>query len=132
MNNQILNKETSVAMLKAFGCKEISTPRQKANGTDVWELPRHTIIKYNGKAKPGWKPRFAVYNSGYVRVLGSHYSKNCYQINPTYDQKFCFIDSQLNVRESTSKMRMLIYGDAARYQYLVQYIFKNYKKYLEL
>ena len=132
MNNQILNKETSVAMLKAFGCTEISTPRQKANGTDVWELPRHTIIKYNGKAKPGWKPRFAVYNSGYVRVLYSHYGKRCYQINPTYDQKFCFIDSQLNVRETTSKMRMLIYGDAARYQYLVQYIFKNYKKYLEL
>ena len=63
MNNQILNKETSVAMLKAFGCKEVSTQRQKANGTDVWELPHRTIIKYQDKAKPGWKPRFAVYNT---------------------------------------------------------------------
>ena len=132
MNNQILNKETSVAMLKAFGCKEVSTPKQKANGTDVWELPRHTIIKYNGKAQPGWKPRFAVYKSGYVRVLCGHYSKRHYQINPAYDQKFCYIDSQLNVHESKNRARMLIYGDAARYQYLVQYIFKNYKKYLEL
>ena len=132
MNNQILNKETSVAMLKAFGCKEVSTLEQRVNGTDVWELPLRTIIKYNGKAQPGWKPRFAVYKSGYVRVLHSHHSKRQYQINPTYDQKFCFIDSQLNVRESTNKMRMLIHGEAARYQYLVQYIFKNYKKYLEL
>jgi hypothetical protein len=131
MNNEILNKDTSIAILKAFGCKEISTPQQKANGTDVWELPRHTIIKYNDQARPGWKPRFAIYKSGYIRVLYGHYTKNMYQINPTYEQTY-YIDSMFNVRNYTIKKRALIYGDAARYQYLIQYIFKNYKKYLEI
>ena len=132
MNNQVLTKATSVALLRSFGCKEVSTPQQKANGTDVWELPHYNIIKYNDKAKPGWKPRFAVYRSGYVRVLRSHTSKRCYQINPTYEQNYCFVDNQFSVHKCINRARMLIRGDDARHQYLVQYIYKNYKKYLEL
>ena len=128
----ILNKKEAIALLQSFGCKNVSTPQQVKHGTDVWELPNYTIIKYNGKAKPGWKPRFAVYKNGYVRILQSHSSKHIYQINPRYKYKHRYIGSDLLPIDTYNKACALIYNEDARYTYLTKYIVKNYKKYLEL
>jgi len=129
---QLLTKQQAVQLLQSFGCSNVSTPVQIKHGTDVWELPNYTIVKYNGNAKPGWKPRFAIYKNGYIRVLQSHSSKHVYQINPRYNTKHRVINKYLLPVDSNIKACAMIYGEDARYTYLIKYIVKNYKKYINL
>ena len=61
-----------------LGIKNVSTRRQKKNGTQVYELPIQQMWQ---TCVP--KPlRFACYRSGYVRNV-SDYNSSAYQINKT-------------------------------------------------
>ena len=97
MEEELMDKSLSLAMLNALGCKNISTLNQKNDGTDVWELP-----KYNNK---GWKLKFAVYKSGYIKVI---------------------------TKNSSKAVTAIILNDEARYDYLVNHICEKYMKFINI
>ena len=113
----------SKELLIHFGCTEVTSDTQKKNGTEIWELPL--------KNKWGYKPKFGIYKSGYVRVLISHNNANAYQINPCIKSFFGWLDKYLKVHRRKCKQRVLIDYRHLRYEYLVTYILKNYGKYLQ-
>lgn len=68
--------------MKYLGINEVTTPRQRANGTREFVLPF-----YAGRQLV----TIASYKSGYIRT-----DRNChtrYQINPTYEVPYKFIGS---------------------------------------
>jgi len=101
-------------LFKLLGVKDVTTNRQKNNGTQVFELP------FDHDNVPGHKLRFAIYSSGYVRNVNG--ANSCYQINPVKTYKH-------PVRENYhyySKERILIYSRENRLKFLFEFILKNY------
>jgi len=79
-----------------LGIKNVSTRRQKKNGTQVYELPIQQMWQ---TCVP--KPlRFACYRSGYVRNV-SDYNSSAYQINKT--------KKQMNITIITSEQSVYLY-----------------------
>jgi hypothetical protein len=106
-----------MTIFKILGIKDITTKRQRKNGTQVFELPIHQMWQ---TCEP--KPlRFATYKTGYVRNV-SDYNSSSYQINKTKKQPagdgyhFEHIE------------RILIPGWEERLIYLAKFIIKNYYK----
>ena len=115
MNEEKLAIET----LNALGCKNVTTNRQKNNGTTMFELPTGDTV--------------AEFNSGYIRkYLMSKLSNNkyhtCYQLNPVYKTKWKAINSSGKLVESDTNERMLIYSRAERLKRLVLYTIKQINK----
>ena len=76
--NKITTVDEAMIMFDMLGIKNVSTRRQKKNGTQVYELPIQQMWQ---TCNP--KPlRFACYRSGYVRNV-SEYNSSAYQINKT-------------------------------------------------
>ena len=99
-----------------LGIKNVSTRRQKQNGTQVYELPIQQMWQ---TCNP--KPlRFACYRSGYVRNV-SDYNSSAYQINKT---KKIEVNEYHNYYERTE--RILIPNYDERLVYLANFILKNY------
>ena len=99
-----------------LGIKNVSTRRQKKNGTQVYELPIHQMWQ---TCNP--KPlRFACYRSGYVRNV-SDYNSSAYQINKT---KKVEVNEYHNYYERTE--RILIPNYDERIVYLANFILRNY------
>ena len=99
-----------------LGIKNVSTRRQKKNGTQVYELPIQQMYQ---SLIP--KPlRFACYRSGYVRNV-SEYNSSAYQINKT---KKVEVNEYHNYYEQTE--RILIPNYDERLVYLANFILKNY------
>ena len=99
-----------------LGIKNVSTRRQKKNGTQVYELPIQQMWQ---TCNP--KPlRFACYRSGYVRNV-SDYNSSAYQINKT---KKVEVNEYHNYYERTE--RILIPNYDERLVYLANFILKNY------
>ena len=79
--NKITTVDEAMIMFDMLGIKNVSTRRQKKNGTQVYELPIQQMWQ---TCIP--KPlRFACYRSGYVRNV-SEYNSSAYQINKTKKQ----------------------------------------------
>jgi len=96
-----------------LGIKNVSTRRQKKNGTQVYELPIQQMWQ---TCNP--KPlRFACYRTGYVRNI-SEYNSSCYQINKT--KKVVYKSGMTGVE------RVLIPNYDERIVYLANFILKNY------
>ena len=101
-----------------LGIKEITSTRQKKNGTNVYELPINKM--YSSGIKHSIK--FATYETGYVRNISDHLN-SCYQINKT---------KQVEREVSWSKTpyvaseRILIPKSEDRLIYLCKFILKNY------
>ena len=92
--------------IQLLGIQEVTTPRQKKNGTVVWKLP----IKRLGKFI-----EVASFKSGYVRNNNCGYSN--YQLNKrTHD-----ISSS-----KFGKTCWLIPDEQDRLEYLIRYCLKNY------
>ena len=92
--------------IQLLGIQEVTTPRQKKNGTVVWKLP----IKRWGKFI-----EVASFKSGYVRNNNCGYSN--YQLNKrTHD-----ISSS-----KFGKTCWLIPDEQDRLEYLIRYCLKNY------
>ena len=81
MKYKVTTATEALQIFDMLGIKNVSTRRQKKNGTQVYELPIQQMWQ---TCNP--KPlRFACYRSGYVRNV-SEYNSSAYQINKTKKQ----------------------------------------------
>ena len=103
--------------MEYLGINEITTSRQKANGTRAFETP------FKVRRKP---VRFYSYKRGYVRI-----DRNChsmYQINETYDVDYKAVMYNGEFYQCKSRKRRMIYNEESRLNYILKYILKNYFK----
>ena len=113
--NKITTVDEAMIMFDMLGIKNVSTRRQKKNGTQVYELPIQQMWQ---TCNP--KPlRFACYRSGYVRNV-SEYNSSAYQINKTKKQPAG------NGYHFEHTERILIESWEERLIYLAKFIIKNY------
>lgn len=116
MSTEIRSAREAITIFKILGIKEITTERQRKNGTQVFELP---IQQMWATLNP--KPlRFATYSTGYVRNI-SESNSSCYQINKTRQEPSSYGDY-------THTERILIPKWEDRLIYLAKFIIKNYYK----
>ena len=111
MENNNMNIKQTIQLL---GIQEVTTKRQKNNGTREFELP----IKDSYTKK---KIRVASFASGYVRNQNSASSN--YQLNKT---KKNFEKEWPNGYKYYSTERILIPNEQDRLEYLISYCLKNY------
>ena len=115
-----MNEEKlAIDTLTALGCKDVTTSRQKNNGTTMFKLPTGDTV--------------AEFKSGYIRKYLMSGQKNlkfhsCYQLNPVYKTKWKVINSSGELVESEMNERMLIYSRAERLKRLVLYTIKKINK----
>ena len=99
-------------IFELLGIKNVTSKRQKKNGTHVFEIP---FGNYSGE-----NIRLATYKSGYVRNVSSCYT--CYQLNPTktkiYSGKYAL----------KHKIRIPINSHEGRLEFLLKFIIRNYYK----
>ena len=100
--------------IQLLGIQEVTTKRQKNNGTREFELP----IKDSYTKK---KIRVASFASGYIRNQNSASSN--YQLNKT---KKNFEKEWPNGYKYYSTERILIPNEQDRLEYLISYCLKNY------
>ena len=132
-------------LLKVFDLlqiKEITTDRQKKNGTRVFKLPMKAYWRYAGYSEP---VILATYKSGYVRRLltnsGVYGGAGMYQLNKRYegkpeyfkDYETTWHDDGTYTQKLTGKYRSfttrkckLIPKEIDRLQYLLDYAIKNW------
>ena len=114
MKKQYNNFVEVERMLQFLDIQEVTTKRQKKNGTREFELPIKTEWSKH-------KIRVASFASGYVRNQNSASSN--YQLNKTkknYEKTFP------NGYEWWSIERILIPNEQDRLEYLISYCLKNY------
>jgi len=103
--------------MKSLGINEVTTSRQKDNGTRTFETP----FTVRGK-----RVKFMSYKSGYVRI-----DRNChstYQINKTYDVDYKVVMYNGEFYKCKNRRRMMIYNEESRINYILKFILKNYFK----
>jgi len=114
MKYKVTTATEALQVFDMLGIKNVSTRRQKKNGTQVYELPIQQMYQ---SLIP--KPlRFACYRSGYVRNV-SEYNTSPYQINKTK-----IVPS--GYKDWTCTVRKLIPTYDERLVYLANFILKNY------
>ena len=113
LSTEIKSAREAMTIFKILGIKDVTTDRQRKNGTTVYELPISQVWQ---TLQP--KPiRFATYETGYVRNVTEGLSSS-YQINKT---KPVVYESGM-----TGKERILIDSWEDRLIYLAKFIIKNY------
>jgi hypothetical protein len=113
LSTEIKSAREAMTIFKILGIKEITTERQRKNGTQVFELPIQQMYQ---SLIP--KPlRFATYKAGYVRNV-SEYNSSPYQINKT--KKVTYESGMTGVE------RIYIDSWEDRLIYLAKFIIKNY------
>ena len=117
-------------LLKVFDLlqiKEITTDRQKKNGTRVFKLPMKAYWRYAGYSEP---VILATYKSGYVRRLltnsGCFGGANCYQLNKVTKGDRYYKLNNGDYRKFKMYQRTLIPNEVDRLQYLLDYAIKNW------
>jgi hypothetical protein len=113
LSTEIKSAREAMTIFKILGIKDITTDRQRKNGTQVFELPIQQMWQ---TCIP--KPlRFATYKAGYVRNV-SEYNSSPYQINKT--KKVTYESGMTGVE------RIYIDSWEDRLIYLAKFIIKNY------
>ena len=102
--------------LQALGAKNVTTERQKNNGTTAFKLPTGQVV--------------SEHKSGYIRRYMYREDKPtgmslCYQLNPTYDIPHKSISRSGQKHETTNKARMRIWSRKARLKALFLYTIKK-------
>ena len=90
--------------LLALGCENVTTNRQRSNGTTAFKLPTGHVVSEH---KTGYIRRNIYREDG--RAGG-----RCYQLNPTYDVPRKVVWSNGQFYEATTKERMRIYSRKTR------------------
>ncbi len=105
--NQILDT------FKALGVKNVTTNRQKMNGTTCFELPTGDTV--------------AEFKSGYIRKYLTYKGRKltCYQLNPVYKAAYKVVSSEGKLYEWNHNKRMLIMSRKARLKKLFLYTIKQ-------
>ena len=116
MSTEIRSAREAMTIFKILGIKDVTTDRQRKNGTTVYELPISQVWQ---TLQP--KPlRFATYKSGYVRNvtegLASSYQINKTKVRPAGTDSYHFETVE----------RILIPSWEDRLIYLAKFIIKNY------
>ena len=114
MSTEIRSAREAMTIFKILGIKDVSTERQRKNGTQVFELP----IKQMYQSLVPMPMRFACYKSGYVRNV-SPSNSSAYQLNQTK-----IVPS--DYKDWTRTERKLIPSWEERLIYLAKFIIKNY------
>ena len=113
MSTEIRSAREAMTIFKILGIKDVTTNRQRKNGTTVYELPISQVWQ---TLQP--KPlRFATYKTGYVRNVTEGMSSS-YQINKT--KKVTYESGMTGVE------RIYIDSWEERIIYLAKFIIKNY------
>ena len=115
MSTEIRSAREAHTLFKILGIKDITTNRQRKNGTTVYELPMQRA--YPGTSYP---IRFATYSTGYVRNISKDLSSP-YQINKTKKRPAGTDGYHFDTVE-----RILIPKWEDRLIYLAKFIIKNY------
>ena len=115
MKYKVTTVTEALQVFDMLGIKNVSTRRQKKNGTQVYELPIQQMYQ-SLVPKP---MRFATYKTGYVRNV-SPYNSSSYQINKTKKRPPCKEYSFETIE------RILIPSWEERLIYLAKFIIKNY------
>jgi len=102
--------------LKALGCENVTTERQRNNGTTAFKLPTGQVVSEH---KTGYIRR-NLYAERKPTGVGK-----CYQLNPTYDILHKAIGQNGQKYESTSKARMRIWSRKSRLKALFLYTTKK-------
>ena len=110
-----LNNMNIKETIQLLGIQDVTTPRQKKNGTVTWKLP----IKRWGKFI-----EVASFKSGYVRNNNCGYSN--YQLNKCKMSKRYYQYENGKVHEFDTKERILIPREQDRLEYLIRFCLKNY------
>ena len=106
-------RTTYEEIFELLGIKNVTSKRQRKNGTNVFEIP---FDNYGGD-----RIRLATYKSGAIRNVNSCFS--CYQLNPTRLEqhnpgKYVF----------KHKVRIPITSHEERLEFLLKFIIRNYYK----
>ena len=116
MSTEIRSAREALTIFKILGIKDVTTNRQRKNGTTVYELPIQQMWQ---TLNP--KPlRFATYKAGYVRNV-SEYNSSPYQINKTKK-----VSTRTSGYAYDTIERILIPNWEDRLIYLAKFIIKNY------
>ena len=102
--------------LQALGAKNVTTERQRNNGTTAFKLPTGHVV--------------SEHKTGYIRRNLYREDKPtgsglCYQLNPTYDIPHKAIGQNGQLYESTVKARTRIWSRQARLKALFLYTTKK-------
>ena len=123
MNKNYTGYGNVMFKMELLGFKDITTPRQKKNGTKIFQLP----IKMYGKYI-----KVGSFKSGYVRRLEciGYRSESSYQLNKRVDSNPEYYKVERNgetlYRKFTTRTCELIPNEVDRLEYLVDYCLKNY------
>ena len=121
IDTTIKDRTDALGFFKLMGIKEITTSRQKKNGTTVYELPI-SKLSYTGRT---YKYKYAIYDSGYIRDVSDHCSSPWY-INKRYETNEMYWNSYYKkyTKYRTSKPAFIGNFDD-QLVYLANYILKN-------
>ena len=121
IDTTIKDRTDALGFFKLMGIKEITTSRQKKNGTTVYELPI-SKLSYTGST---YKYKYAIYDSGYIRNVSDHCSSPWY-INKRYETNEMYWNSYYKkyTKYRTSKPAFIGNFDD-QLVYLANYILKN-------
>ena len=109
-------------ILKTIGVTEVTTSRQRANGTRMFLYPQKKMYN-SGHTEP---IRFAIYESGYVRRVTNGHAAN-YFINKRFKTTvswYSILNKKHRLYEVTKPL--LIFDEQHRLEYLCSYILRNY------
>ena len=113
LSTEIKSAREAMTIFKILGIKDVTTDRQRKNGTTVYELPISQVWQ---TLNP--KPlRFATYTTGYVRNVTEGLASS-YQVNKT---KSVVYESGM-----TGVERIMIDSWEERLIYLAKFVIKNY------
>ena len=103
-------------VMLALGCKDVTTKRQKNNGTTAFKLPTGQVV--------------SEHTTGYIRRNMYAETKptgvgKCYQLNPTYDIPHKAIGQNGKLYRATTKARMRIWSRKSRLKALFLYTIKK-------
>ena len=116
MSTEIRSAREAMTIFKILGIKDVTTDRQRKNGTIVYELPISQVWQ---TLNP--KPlRFATYKAGYVRNVTEGLAIP-YQINKTKK-----VSTRTSGYAYDTIERILIHDWEERIIYLAKFIIKNY------
>ena len=109
-------EQLAIDTLKALGAKNVTTNRQKMNGTTMFELPTGDNV--------------AEFSSGYIRKYLTYKGRKltCYQLNPVYQSPYKVVSSEGKLYEWTHSKRMLIMSRKTRLKKLFLYTIKQINK----
>ena len=108
--------------LVALGAKNVTTKRQKNNGTTMFEIPTGHVISEH---KTGYIRRNMYREGPDMGAKGYFGGGVCYQLNPTYEVPVKSIQPSGKLWESTRKKRIKIWSRKARLKKLFLYTIKK-------